>query len=204
MPGRNPQIDAYIAKSADFAKPILIHLRKLAHAACPEVEEALKWGMPHFLHKGILFGTAAFKHHCMLHFWKGDLILDKNARKTREGGTWQFGRVTALSDLPGDRVLTSYIKKAAELNQAGVKKTVPGRQSARTPRKEVRVPVEFAAALKKNKKARDAFEKFSYSHKKEYVQWIAEAKRDETRQRRIVTAIEWLAKGKARNWKYMK
>ena len=199
MASRNPQIDAYIAKSADFAKPILIHLRKLAHAACPEVEETLKWGMPHFLHQGILFGMAAFKHHCMLHFWKGDLILGKNACKTREGGTWQFGSITALSDLPGDSILIDYMKQAVGLNEAGIKKETPRRK----PAGKLVIPDYFITALNKNKKAREAFGKFSFSHKKEYVQWIAEAKREETRQKRIRTAIEWLAQGKPRNWKYM-
>lgn len=199
MAKTNPAVDAYIARSADFAKPILNHLRKLAHKACLGVEETLKWRMPFFLHKGILFGMAAFKHHCMLHFWKGNLILDKSARKSHNGGTWQFDRITALSDLPGDRILLGYIKKAVELNEAGIKKEAPKRNAI----KELVVPDYFIAALNKNKKAREAFEKFSYSHKKEYVQWIIEAKREETRQRRIQTTIEWLVKGKSRNWKYM-
>lgn len=192
------RVDTYIAKSADFAKPILNHLRELAHTACPQVEETLKWSMPHFLFKGILFGMAAFKHHCMLHFWHGDLILGKNPRKAHEGGTWQFDRITALTDLPGDRILLGYIKKAVELNEAGIKKERPKRK----PSKELVVPEDFLAILNKNKKARETFEKFSYSHKKEYVEWITQAKREETRQKRIQTAMEWLGKGKPRNWKY--
>jgi uncharacterized protein YdeI (YjbR/CyaY-like superfamily) len=199
MAKTDSRVDAYIAKSADFAKPILNHLRELAHTACPEVEETLKWAMPHFLHKGILFGMAAFKRHCMLHFWKGNLILDKAARKSHEGGTWQFDRITALSDLPGDRILLGYIKKAVELNEAGIKKEAPKHKA----RKELVVPDYFIAVLKKHPKAREAFEKFSYSHKKEYVEWITEAKREETRQKRMQTTIEWLTKGKSRNWKYM-
>lgn len=198
MPKTDPRIDTYIARSADFAKPILNHLREMAHTACPGVEETLKWRMPHFLHKGILFGMAAFKQHCMVHFWHGDLIFGKDARKTPEGGTWQFGRITALSELPSDRILLGYIKKAVELNEAGIKKKAPRRK----PAKELVVPDYFIAALNKNKKAREAFEKFSYSHKKEYLEWITEAKREETRQKRMQTAIEWLMKGKSRNWKY--
>ena len=198
MRDRNPEIDAYIAKSADFAKPILNQLRELAHTACPEVVETLKWQMPHFLHKGILFGMAAFKHHCMLHFWKGNLILGNKFRKTHEGGTWQFDRITTLSDLPDDRILLGYMKKAVELNEAGIKKEAPKRKAS----KELVVPDYFVAVLNKNPKAREAFEKFSYSHKKEYVEWITDAKREETRQKRMQTAIEWLAKGKSRNWKY--
>lgn len=198
MAKTDARIDVYIAKSADFAKPILNHLRDLAHTACPGVEETLKWSMPHFLHKGILFGMAAFKQHCMLHFWKGDLILGNNAQKAHKGGTWQFDRITALSDLPGDRILLGYIKRAVELNDAGIKEKAPKRKQS----KELVVPDYFIAVLNRNPKARETFEKFSYSHKKEYVEWITEAKREETRQKRIQTAIEWLAQGKARNWKY--
>jgi uncharacterized protein YdeI (YjbR/CyaY-like superfamily) len=192
---KDPRIDAYIAKSADFAKPILIHLRKLAHDACPGVEETLKWRMPHFVHQGILFGMAAFKQHCSVHFWNGKLVLGE---AVRQDGMSHFGRVTTLSDLPGKKELLGYIKKAVELNESGVKK--PAAKAG--PKKKLVVPAYFVAALKKNKKAQVAFENFSYSHKKEYVEWITEAKRDETRAKRIETAIQWLAHGKSRNWKY--
>jgi len=195
MPRKDPRIDAYIAKSADFAKPILIHLRELAHAACPDVEETLKWQMPFFLHKGILFGMAGFKAHCTLHFWNGKLFLTD---VSSEDGMGQFGRITTLSDLPNRKTLLGYIKKAIELNEAGVKKPAP----KRAPQKKLVVPPDFTAALHKNKKARAAFDNFSYSHHKEYLQWITEAKRPETRARRIKTALQWLAKGKSHNWKY--
>lgn len=197
MPKSDPRIDAYIAKSADFAKPILIHLRKLAHAACPDVEETMKWSMPHFLHKGIVFAMAAFKQHCTLHFWHGKLFLPENVRTEDAGG--QFGRITALSDLPADKALLGYIKKAVELNDAGVKKRAPKPK----PKKKLVVPDYFKAALKKNAKARVTFENFSPSHQREYVEWLTEAKRDETRARRLATTIEWLAQGKSRNWQYM-
>jgi uncharacterized protein YdeI (YjbR/CyaY-like superfamily) len=194
MPSRDPRVDAYIAKSADFAKPILIHLRELAHAACPEVEETLKWRMPHFTHRGILFGMAAFKQHCAVHFWNGKLVL---ADKARMGVFGNLGRVTGLSDLPSKKALLGYIKKAVELNERGVKKPARSRS-----KKKLVVPDYFVAALSKNKKAQAAFEKFSYSHKKEYLEWITEAKREETRAQRIKTTIQWLAQGKSRNWKY--
>ena len=200
MAAKDPRVDAYIAKSADFAKPILNHLRELAHKACPEVEETVKWQMPFFLHKGILFAMAGFKQHCTLHFWHGKLFLPENLRVEGAGG--QFGRITALSDLPDDKELLGYIKKAVELNEAGVKKTPTRRRDAGAPRKRLVVPRDFAVALNKSKKAHEAFENFSYSHKKEYLEWITEAKREETRQKRIQTAIGWMAKGKSRNWKY--
>jgi uncharacterized protein YdeI (YjbR/CyaY-like superfamily) len=192
---KDPRVDAYIAKSPDFAKPILIHLRQLAHAAGPEVEETLKWRMPFFLHKGILFGMAAFKEHCTVHFWKGKLVLGKDFSG---GGMGQFGRVTTLADLPGKKVLLGYIKKAVELNESGIKKA-----SIPTPKKKLVIPADLIAALNKNKKAKAAFEKFSYSHKKEYADWIAEAKRKETRAKRIKTTLQWLTQGKSRHWKYM-
>ena len=195
MPSNDPRIDAYIAKSPDFAKPVLTFLRELAHAGCPEVEETLKWRMPHFLHNGILFGMAAFKHHCVVHFWKGKLVLGNQARA---GVFGNLGRVKAISDLPGRKELLGYIKKAAELNKRGVKKPIIAR-----PKKKLVVPAYFIAALMKNKKAQTAFESFSYSHKKEYLDWITGAKREETREARIKTAMEWLAQGKPRNWKYM-
>ena len=194
MPAKDPRIDAYIAKAPEFAKPILIHLRMLAHQACPAVEETLKWRLPHFSKKGILFGMAAFKQHCAVHFWKGKLIL---ADDLRPGGFGNLGKVTTLSQLPAKKTLVRYIKKAAALNQSGIKKSVV------TPaRKRLLVPAYFRAALSRNKKAQATFDNFSYSHKKEYVNWIEETKRAETREKRIKTALQWLAQGKSQNWKY--
>ena len=197
MPKEDPRVDAYIAKAADFAQPILKHLRKVVHTACPDVQETLKWSMPHFDYKGMLCGMAAFKQHCTFGFWKGELIFGN--RKEEEEAMGQFGRLTNLSDLPSDRVLVGYVKKAVELNDAGIKKEKPPRPKVR---KELAVPDYFIAALKKNKKALTTFEGFTYSHKKEYLEWITEAKREETRAQRIKTAIEWMSQGKSRHWKY--
>src|SRR5262245_16429143 len=199
---KDPRVDGYIAKSADFAKPILKHLRKLVHAACPAVEETLKWSMPAFMHKGILCGMAAFKQHCTFGFWKNKLLFanDPAARKRADEAMGQFGRITSLSDLPKDQALIGYIKEAVRLNDEGLK--APPKRRSKV-KKELVVPGYFLAALKKNKKALTTFESFSYSHKKEYVEWIAEAKGEDTRKRRMETALEWLAEGKSRNWKYM-
>jgi uncharacterized protein YdeI (YjbR/CyaY-like superfamily) len=197
MPKKDPRIDAFIEKSAPFAQPILIHVRKLVHAACPNVEETLKWGMPHFDYKGVLLGMAAFKQHCAVAFWKADLVLGE--AQVADEAMGHFGRITSRDDLPSDKVLTRYIRKAVELNEAGIKKPVPARPKKR---KELEIPDDFQAALKKNRKALATFEGFSYSHRKEYVEWITEARRDETRARRLKTAMEWLAQGKSRNWKY--
>jgi len=194
MPKKDPRIDAYIANAAEFAKPILNHTRKLVHAACPDVTETMKWGMPFFEHKGTLCGMAAFKEHAAFMFWRSKMIFGKGS--THANAMGQFGRLRSLADLPGDKLLTSYLRKAVELNEAGVK----------TPRSKskvkVTVPDYFLAALKKNKKALAAFEKLSPSCKREYVQWVTEAKREETRVKRLTTAITWIAKGKSLNWKY--
>jgi uncharacterized protein YdeI (YjbR/CyaY-like superfamily) len=198
MPKKDPRVDAYIAKAAPFAQPILKHLRKLVHTGCPDVEETLKWSMPSFTHKGILCGIAAFKEHCTFGFWKHNLVVGDQESPKAEEAMGTFGRITKLSDLPNDKVLLEYIRKAAELNDAGIKK--PARP--KKPREELKIPSALIAALKANKKALDTFEQFSYSHQKEYVEWITEAKRDETRDKRLATAITWLAQGKPRNWKY--
>jgi uncharacterized protein YdeI (YjbR/CyaY-like superfamily) len=201
MPKKDPRIDAYIAKSADFAKPILIHLRKLIHAACPEVEETLKWSMPSFLYQGILCGFAAFKQHVTFGFWKGDLMFagDKTAQQRANEAMGHFGRLTRREDLPGDKVLLSYIKEAIRLNDEGIKRAAKPRPTVKP---KLVVPPSLLAALKKSAKAKATFDAFSYSHKKEYAEWISEAKQEETRARRLATAIEWLSKGKSRNWKY--
>ena len=196
---RDARIDAYIAKSADFAKPILMHLREVVHAACPDVEETMKWSFPHFMYKGMLCSMASFKEHCAFGFWKGELIV-ANSGGAGESAMGQFGRITQLSDLPSKRVLSGYIKEAMKLNEAGVK--APTRSKPKVA-KELVVPEDLAGALQSNPKARATFEKFSPSHQREYVEWITEAKTQATRQRRLATAIEWMADGKPRNWKYM-
>jgi len=195
---RNKLVDAYISKSAEFAQPILRELREIVHQGCPEAEEAIKWGFPAFMYKGILCGMAAFKQHCAFGFWKGSLIVPGKENSVNAMG--QFGRVTSTKDLPPRRVLLAYVKKAKQLNDDGVKS--PARSKPRGEKKELAVPAYFTTALKKNKKALAVFDEFSYSKRKDYVEWLTEAKTDETRKRRLQTSIEWLAQGKSRNWKY--
>ncbi len=166
---------------------------------CPDVEETMKWSFPNFMYKGILCSMAAFKEHCAFGLWKGSLVLNKEGDYTKDG-MGHLGRITKLSDLPSKKVLTGYIKEGMKLNDAGVKS--PTRSKPKQS-KEVVVPQELTSALGKNKKALAAFEKFSPSHKREYIQWITEAKTEATRTRRLETAIEWMAEGKPRNWKYM-
>ena len=192
MPSKDPRVDAYIARSADFAKPILNRIRKLVHAACPKVEETLKWGSPFYTYKGILIATPSFKQHCALVFWKGKLIISLDQRK-------KFRRLTSISQLPGDRILTGCIRKAVELNESGVKNPAYARPKVKP---AVIVPDYFLTALRKNKKALTAFENLSPSHKREYVEWITGARREDTRRKRIQTAIKQMAAGKSLYWKY--
>ena len=199
MPTVDPRVDAYIEKSAEFAKPVLSRLRKLIHKACPEVTETLKWSMPSFEYKGILCGFASFKQHCTFGFWKQSL-METDAFPKNKTAMGSFGRITSLDDLPSDKVMIDLIKQAAELNDKGVKVS----RKPAAPKKDLLIPTELTKALSKNKSAKAAFEKFSYSHKKEYVEWIAEAKTEATRNKRLATTVEWLSQGKSRNWKYEK
>ncbi|KRD39494.1 hypothetical protein ASE35_03845 [Lysobacter sp. Root916] len=200
MPQHDPRIDAYIAQAAEFARPILEQVRGVVHKACPEVEETLKWGMPSFVYHGrILCGMAAFKQHASFGFWQGAHIVGPDGRKGEEG-MGQFGRLTRLADLPGKRELGGYVQQAMALIDAGVKR--PTTKSAQ-PKPPLAVPEDLAAALKKNAPARKTFEAFPPSHRREYVEWIVEAKREATRLKRVQQAVEWLAEGKHRNWKYM-
>jgi len=200
MAVRDPRVDAYIEKSAEFARPILVYLRELIHKGCPEAEEAIKWGMPAFLYRGrILCGIAAFKQHCSLGFWDGRGLIGNEDK--REGGMGQFGRIGSLKDLPAKQVLIGYIKQAMKLGdeRAAAPKA---KVAAKAPKPPPVAPADMIAALKKNKKALSTYEAFSPSCKREYVEWITEAKREETRASRIAQAVEWMAEGKQRNWKY--
>jgi uncharacterized protein YdeI (YjbR/CyaY-like superfamily) len=195
---RDPRVDAYIEASADFAKPILRHLRELVHAADPQIEETMKWSFPHFVHDGIVCSMASFKAHCAFGFWKQDLIVGGDSRPDEAMG--QFGRITALDDLPADVVIRAYVEKAVELNRSGVKVA----RGKATKSRSVRIPDALKQALARHPKARTAFERMPPSHRREYAEWIAEAKREQTRERRVATAIEWIGEGKSRNWKYEK
>ncbi len=197
----DPRVDAYIAKSAPFARPILQHLRAVVREACPEAEETLKWSSPSFVLDGqILCGMAAFKEHCTFGFWhKGmDEVLGKDGRLAG-GAMGSFGRIGSLEDLPPAAALRRYIAQAAKLtlSEAPARPRPAARAAA-----PAAVPDDLAAGLKKNKAAAAFFGKLSPGARKEYVVWITEAKREETRAKRLATTLEWLAEGKKRNWKY--
>ena len=197
---KDPRIDEYIKKSAPFAKPILEHIRALVHRACPKVEETMKWGFPHFEYKGIICSMASFKKHSSFGFWKGSVMKDSKQLLTIMGETdmARFDNLTSLEDLPSDKILLAYIKEAARLNEEGIK--LPAKE--KTKRAEIPIPEELSAALKRNKKALATFEQLSPSHKREYLEWITEAKTEATREKRLDTTVEWLSEGKSMNWKY--
>jgi uncharacterized protein YdeI (YjbR/CyaY-like superfamily) len=202
----DPRIDEYIAKAAPFAQPILNHLRELIHVACPDVDETWKWSFPNFDYKGTtMLSMAAFKQHCTFGFWKASLMPDPEniftlAEKASMG---QLGKITSLADLPKESVLKKYIKEAMKLNEAGVKRTLP-KKATDVEKAALTTPPDFAALLKKNKEANTTFNNFSYSHKKEYIEWIEQAKTETTRNKRMAQAIEMIEAGKSKHWKYQK
>lgn len=204
MAAKENLIDIYIAKSADFAKPILQHFRELIHDACPDAEEKIKWGFPHFDYKSeMMCSMAAFKQHAVFGFWKAALMKDPVLieRAKSEVSMGHLGRLTSLKDLPPDRKIMAWIKEAMALTDKGVK--LPAKPKS-AEKKELIIPGYFTKALSKSKKAQQTFEAFAYSHKKEYLQWIEEAKTEETKIKRMQSAIEMLEEGKSRNWKYAK
>ena len=204
MPGTDKRIDAYIAKSAPFAQPILHHLRHLGHKACPDVEETIKWGFPHFMYKGeILCNLAAFKQHCDLGFWKASRLNDPQGLlkgSDEEASAGSFGRLNSLADLPSDEALIGFIHQVIALNESGVKEV----KKPSAPKAELPMPADFDKLLRANLAAMDQYEKFSPSKKREYLEWFEEAKSDATREKRMQQALEWIAEGKSRNWKYQR
>lgn len=202
------KIDAYIGKSAEFAQPILWHVRELMHKGIPELEEAVKWSMPFFTYKGIIIGNmAAFKAHCAIGIWGQELVAqmkqDGKIPQISGGAMGNFGRITSLKDLPADKVFLGYLKEAKKQIDEGTRTQSMARPpKSKVARPEAPVPEALAAALKKNKAAQKTFDAFPPSCRKEYIEWIADAKRDATRDSRVTQAIAWMAEGKRRNWKY--
>ena len=195
-PHRNPEVDAYIARAAPFARPILAHLRHVVHGACPDVEEVMKWSMPFFVHHGNLCHMAGFKAHCTFGFWRGNEIPDLPKDVGGEG-MGSLGRILSVDDLPPKRRLSSFVKSAMKLNETVKKPPV-----ARAPKAALEMPDDLARALDTDSKAAAHFNAFTPSAQREYIEWVVEAKRAATRASRISTAIEWIAEGRTRHWKY--
>lgn len=199
MSARDKRVDAYIARSAEFARPILTRLRDVVHAACPDVDETIKWSFPVFMYHGMLCHMAAFKAHATFGLWKGALIAGVGQTGQRNS-MGQYGKLTSVKDLPTKRALVTQIKAAMRLNESGTK--VPRRR--RTARPTPRVPADLRVGLRTNRKAAATFAALPPGQRREYTDWLAGAKTDTTRQRRLATTIAWLAKGKTHNWKYEK
>jgi uncharacterized protein YdeI (YjbR/CyaY-like superfamily) len=196
----NPKVDAYIGRVQPFAQPIMEHLRQLVHKARPEVGETIKWSRPFFEYRGaILCNMSAFKEHCSFGFWGEEM----NA-VLREDGMGSLGRITSLANLPPDKQMLGWLRQAAEFVDSGqhISPIAARRKVVKAPKPVLETPAELATALKRNKKAAAVFAALSPSCKREYIDWIADAKRAETRDKRIATAVEWIAEGKQRNWKY--
>ncbi|HZC37460.1 MAG TPA: YdeI/OmpD-associated family protein [Sphingomicrobium sp.] len=193
---RDSRIDAYIAKAQPFARPILEHVRERVHAMVPDIEEAIKWSMPAYMLDGkIVLITAAFKAHAALNFWRGQELRGDAAGADAMG---QFGKIASFDELPPDTELGRLIREAAEL----AKSAPAPRKTKHAPKAAPELHPEFAAALSKAPKAKAMLDSFPASAQRDYFEWIAEAKQDATRQKRIATAIEWLSEGKRRHWKY--
>lgn len=201
MGKKDPRIDVYIAKAPEFSRPILTTLRKWVHAACPEATETIKWGQPHFDYKGIFAGMGSFKAHAVFGFWKGELIFGKTAAEQEAMG--QFGRMTSVADLPTEKQFSRLVKQAMELNDKGIVPPSRAKPKSSKPKKVV-VPPVLAAAFRRSPGAKAVFDAFPPSRQREYAEWIDGARTEETRERRLETAIEWMEEGKPRMWKYLK
>lgn len=202
MSERDPRIDTKIKAAPEFARPILAHLRELAHKGCPEAEETVKWGMSHFTYRGsILFGMGSFKAHATMGFWLGGLIVDDKASEKAMG---QFGRITSLRDLPPDKTILGFIKKAMGLIDAGVKNPTRSAETRAKPKPPPKVPAFLQAAFRGDAAAAAGFKGLPPGKQREYIDWLAEAKTEATRDKRLAQALEWMAEGKGRNWKYEK
>lgn len=196
MASTDPRIDAYIEGRPDFARPILAALRAAVHRACPEADESLKWSMPSFAYRGkILCQMAAFKEHAAFGFWQGRAVTGEVERPSAMG---QFGQLKTVNDLPPPDDLDALIRRAMELIDSGAKTPRP----AKHPKPEIEMPHDLAAALEGNSAAQATYNGFPPSCRREYLEWVVEAKRPETRAKRVSQAVEWMAEGKRRNWKY--
>ncbi len=200
--GKIIAVDAYINKAAKFAQPILEYVREVVHAGAPGVVEEMKWSRPFFVYQGVILGNmSAFKAHCSFGLWGPEVgaVLQKEGA-ARDNGMGTFGKITSVNDLPARAKLVGYVKLAAKAIADGERTKAWSRP--KVVKAVAEVPEALTAALKKNKAAAASFKAMTPSCRREYCQWIAEAKREETREKRVATAVEWIAEGKSRNWKY--
>lgn len=197
MPNKLQAVDQYIDTAPEYARPILKQLRQWVHLAFPDIEEKIKWGCPSFEYKGIVGGMAFFKQHVDFRFDKGNMLEDSSELFSGEDNQCVSAiQVKSLAAMPEQAVFVDYFKRAVELNEKGLKRKVE--------KKPLTLPDDFIQALSKNGKAKACFEGFAPGYQRDYIEWFEQAKREATRQKRISQAIEWLAEGKSRNWKYQK
>jgi len=203
VPKKIPAVDAYIEEAPAYARPILKRIRRVFHRAAPQIEEAIKWGAPHFVYEGIVGGMAAFKQHVSYGFWKAKAMQDPKGLFGGEAKASPFAiKASSTKDLPADEVLIAYVREAVALNEAGVKAGPQSGRARQKARPAPRAPADLMAALKRSKAALSTYQGFTPGRRREYVEWVLDAKRAETRSQRIATAVEWMAEGKERNWKY--
>ena len=199
MPTKDKRVDAYIAKAQPHAKPVLTKIREMVHEGAPDCEEDIKWGAPAFVQGGILLIMAGFKQHCGVNFWNGSQFIPA-ARREGEG-PGNIGKIYSVDDLPPKKEFLGWVKKAVDAAATGES---PIKRRPAKPRKQLEMPDFFLAAIKKNKRALATYEAFSPSKQRDYIEWITDAKTDATRAKRMAQAVEWMAEGKPRMWKYMK
>jgi len=202
----DPRVDAYINKCKPFAQPILEHIRELVHKAVPHVEETIKWSRPFFEIKGVILGNmSGFNEHCSFGFWGEEIgAVLREAKVVQDGGMGSLGRITSVKDMPSDKQMLGFLKQAAGFIESGnyTSPITARNKVVKAPKAALETPAELTQALKANKAAGKVFANFSPSCQREYIEWIADAKRAETRDKRVAQAVEWIAEGKQRNWKY--
>ena len=199
-PTLDPRVDAYIQQAAPFAQPILTKIRAAFHAGCPDLEETIKWGVPSFERGGMLGGMASFKKHVSYGFWRAGEMDDPHdlLGKERKASFMRI-RAESVKDLPTKTVLVSYVKQARRLNEAGQPVRAKKKPAQTTPK----APAELTRAIQASPKAAAFWKTLAPGYRKEYVEWVTDAKREATREKRLLQTVEWLAEGKKRNWKYM-
>jgi uncharacterized protein YdeI (YjbR/CyaY-like superfamily) len=198
MSKKDKRVDAYIAKQKPHAQPVLKKIREMVHEAAPDCEEDIKWGAPAFMQGGILLIMAGFKEYSAVNFWNGGHFIPEDRREG--AGAGNLGKIYSVKDLPSKKEFGGWVKKAVELAGSGVNPV----KRATKPKKELAMPDYFMSAIRKNKKALATYEQFSPSAQRDYIEWITDAKGEDTRDRRVTQAVEWMAEGKPRNWKYMR
>lgn len=188
-------ITAYIEKATPEFKEVMIALRSVLNNPNFDIKEDWKWGAPNFNNEGMICWLAHFRNHVGMNFFKGTLIKDKYNLFTHyreEKGNRQL-KFSDINQIIPEQI-EYYIEEAIKLNQENIKVV----------KKEIdtSLPLDLETELNNNPKAKMFFESLAPSYKRDYIEWIEEAKREATRTKRLATTMEWLSEGKKKNWKY--